>query len=318
MKKITILIALTTLVLASSCRKVVEFSGSQTDPLPVLICQSEAEQPISLRLTYSNFFLRQAVFPVIDNATILADLNGNTDVAQFSYRENGIYHSGLALRPDDTLTLRIIVPNQGELTAGCRMPALPVSSDFTISSEFNYQSSPSYENPRDTIYIFSNENLDFQFTLHDPANIDNYYCLRAYYLDSNNNRRYFTLNINDNLIFEQDPTADYFGINSENDYRSGQQIIFSDDRINGLDHTIKGSVDFISNYVFHKKDKLYLEVSSLSRDMYLYLVTLNKQRQSGDILSIINEPVQIHSNVNGGIGILGACSRASVLFPINF
>ena len=52
--------------------------------------------------------------------------------------------------------------------------------------------------------------------------------------------------------------------------------------------------------------------------MYLYLVTLNKQRQSGDILSIINEPVQIHSNVNGGIGILGACSRASVLFPINF
>lgn len=318
MKKITILIALSTLVLASSCRKVVEFSGSQTEPLPVLICQTEAEKPVSLRLTYSNFFLRQANFPVIDNATILADLNGNTGAAQFSYSENGIYQSSLTLRPDDTLTLRIIVPDQGELTAGCRMPALPNISDLTITSEINCDSYPSYDNRRDTIYSIHNDDLNFQFVLHDPANVDNYYSLRAYYFDENNVRRNFILTVNDNLIFEQNPTADYFELNSQAEFNYGEQIIFSSDNINGLDHTIKGYINNISNYIFHKGDKLYLEVSSLSRDMYLYHVTRRNQNQNGDVLSIINEPVQIHSNVNGGIGILGACTPMSVVFPMSF
>ena len=318
MKKITILLALTALVLASSCRKVVEFNGSQTDALPVLICQPEVGSPVALRLSYSNFFLREANFPVINNATIHADLNGTPDAAAFSYTEKGIYLSDLILRPDDTLTLRISVPDEGELTAGCRMPAPPVVSDLVITNEFTLHASPSYDNRYDTLfYIHNSDNrLDFQFTLHDPANIDNYYRVCAYIIDSNNVRQSINIKIDDNVLFDQDPTSDYFDLDMQVDFSQGSQVIFSADRINGHNHVIKGYSYDVTNHYFRRGSKLYLEVSSLSRDNYLYHVTRRNQQQNSDILSIINEPVRIHSNVEGGIGILGACAPILVEFPL--
>lgn len=317
MKKITILLSLTILVLTSSCRKVVEFKGSQTDALPVLICQATTDTPVALRLSYSSFFLREAQFPVIDNATVHADLNGTPNAATFSYTENGIYLSNLTLRPDDTLTLRISIPDQGELTAGCRMPAPASASDPSILSDFTLDTFPSYDNPNDILITINEYSLDFRFTLNDPANVDNYYQLKAFFLDpTDNQKRYLTLNINDDVLFEQDPTGDYFDLDMQVPFNYGTQILFSGDRINGLSHVIRGTIEDASNPIFHLGTKLYLEVSSLSRDTYLYHVTRRNQQQNDDILSIINEPVQVHSNVNGGIGILGASSPTLVEIPL--
>lgn len=317
MKKITILLALTILVLTSSCRKVVEFNGSQTDALPVLICQATTDSPVALRLSYSNFFLREAQFPVIDNATVRADLNGTPNAATFSYSENGIYLSDLTLRPYDTLTLRVSVPDHGELTASCRMPAPPSASDPSILSNITMDTFPSYDNYRDTLITFSEYSLDFRFTLNDPTNVDNYYQLKAFFLDpTNNQKRYLTLNINDDVLFEQDPTGDYFDLNMQVAYNRGSQVLFSGDRINGLSHVIRGEIEGLNNPILHRGTKLYLEVTSLSRDLYLYHVTRRNQQQNGDILSVINEPVIIHSNVNGGIGILGASSSMLVEIPL--
>ena len=317
MKKITILLALTILVLTSSCRKVVEFNGSQTDALPVLICQTTTDSPVALRLSYSNFFLREANFPVIDNATVRADLNGTPNAATFSYSENGIYLSDLTLRPYDTLTLRVTVPDHGELTAGCRMPAPPSASDPSILSNITMDTFPSYDNYRDTLITFSEYSLEFRFTINDPANVDNYYQLKAFFLDpTDNQKRYLTLNINDDVLFEQDPTGDYFDLNMQVAYNRGSQVLFSGDRINGLSHVIRGEIEGLNNPILHRGTKLYLEVTSLSRDLYLYHVTRRNQQQNGDILSVINEPVIIHSNVNGGIGILGASSSMLVEIPL--
>lgn len=317
MKKITILLALTILVLTSSCRKVVEFNGSQTDALPVLICQATTDSPVALRLSYSNFFLREAQFPVIYNATVRADLNGTPNAATFSYSENGIYLSDLTLRPYDTLTLRVSVPDHGELTASCRMPAPPSASDPSILSNITMDTFPSYDNYRDTLITFSEYSLDFRFTLNDPTNVDNYYQLKAFFLDpTNNQKRYLTLNINDDVLFEQDPTGDYFDLNMQVAYNRGSQVLFSGDRINGLSHVIRGEIEGLNNPILHRGTKLYLEVTSLSRDLYLYHVTRRNQQQNGDILSVINEPVIIHSNVNGGIGILGASSSMLVEIPL--
>lgn len=317
MKKIIILLALTILVLTSSCRKVVEFNGSQTDALPVLICQTTTDSPVALRLSYSNFFLREAQFPVIDNATVRADLNGTLNAATFSYTENGIYLSDLTLRPDDTLTLRVSVPDHGELTAGCRMPAPPSASDPSILSDFTIDTFPSYSNYSDTLITFREYSLDFRFTLNDPANVDNYYQLKAFFLDpTDNQKRYLSLNINDDVLFEQDPTGDYFDLNMQVAYNRGSQVLFSGDRINGLSHVIRGEIEDVRNPILHRGTKLYLEVTSLSRDAYLFQVTLLNQRQNGGALSIVNEPVQVHSNVNGGIGILGAGSSMLVEIPL--
>jgi len=317
MKKIIILLALTILVLTSSCRKVVEFNGSQTDALPVLICQATTDSPVALRLSYSNFFLREAQFPVIDNATIRADLNGTPNAATFSYTENGIYLSDLTLRPDDTLTLRVSVPDHGELTAGCRMPAPPSASDPSILSDFTIDTFPSYSNYSDTLITIREYSLDFRFTLNDPANVDNYYQLKAFFLDpTDNQKRYLSLIIDDDVLFEQDPTGDYFDLNMQVAYNRGSQVLFSGDRINGLSHVIRGEIEDVRNPILHRGTKLYLEVTSLSRDAYLFQVTLINQRQNGGALSIVNEPVQVHSNVNGGIGILGASSSMLVEIPL--
>ena len=56
---------------------------------------------------------------------------------------------------------------------------------------------------------------------------------------------------------------------------------------------------------------LTLEVVSLSRDHYLYQAT--KESYNGDaILDFFTEPVQIHSNIQGGIGIFGVASKSRI------
>ena len=54
---------------------------------------------------------------------------------------------------------------------------------------------------------------------------------------------------------------------------------------------------------------------SISRDTYLYHTTLQAQQNTGGIATF-SEPVRIHCNVNGGIGLLGAIAVTPI--PYSF
>ena len=313
MKKTTIIPLIAALLLTASCTKVLEFDGTETESLPVLISQPESDSTLNVRLTYSRFFLSRNEFKPIDNATFHAELNGSPVSTNFSYDDNGLYHSNLTLHENDTLTLHVIIPDKGEMTAGCRMPNRPQTSDLTIDPNVEIYSYPEYEHPWIT-HTSIEGNVDFHFKLHDPDGQNNYYMIRAYlYNETRGTKDYLYLNIDDNLLFDANTADDYFDLDISQNFSEGTQILFTDERINGHTHTINGSINWI-----HYQDNeatLHLEISSLSRDNYLFTVTKQSQSNGGDILGFVSEPVRIHTNVKGGIGILGG--KSSILIPLD-
>ena len=183
MKTTTIIPILAALTLAAACTKTIEFSGKETASLPVLISQAEADSTLNARLTYSRFFLDDSPFKIIDNASFHAELNGTSVSPNFTHVNQGLYNSDLTLHENDTLTLRVIVPDKGELTAGCRIPSRPQISDFTFTPEVTIETYPDYQHP-EIIYTNIEGKVKFKFQLHDPAGQNNCYMIRAYLVDA--------------------------------------------------------------------------------------------------------------------------------------
>ena len=313
MKTNIIIPILAALTLAAACTKTIEFSGKETASLPVLISQAEADNTLNVRLTYSRFFLDDSPFKIIDNASFHAELNGTSVSPNFIHVNQGLYNSDLTLHENDTLTLRVIVPDKGELTAGCRIPSRPQISDFTFTPEVRIETYPDYQHP-EIIYTNIEGKVKFKFQLHDPAGQNNCYMIRAYlYNETRGTKDYLYLNIDDNILFDVNATDDYFDLDISQNFSEGTQILFTDERINGHTHTINGSINWI--HYQDNEETLYLEISSLSRDNYLFTVTKQSQSNGGDILGFVSEPVRIHTNVKGGIGILGG--KASILIPLD-
>lgn len=304
MKKITIMPLLAALLLTTACTKVIEFDGDETESQPVLISHAEADSLMTLRLSYSRFFLSAKPYQAIGNAVIHADLNGTASTSQFSYQDNGIYRSNFPLHENDTITLHISIPDKGEITAGCRVPLRPVVDDITVTPDITVDTYY-YDYTQNTFNASAWGDINFTFRLHDPATPGDCYMVRAYSIDSATGERHEQyIYLNDNILYDEDVANDYLDIGSGIDYSSGRQAYFTDERINGTAHTVQGHI----NVNFHYTSTLYIDVCAISRDDYLFFITLHSQQNSDDVLGFVSEPVQIHSNVEGGIGILGAMS----------
>ena len=230
MKTTTIIPILAALTLAAACTKTIEFSGKETASLPVLISQAEADCTLNARLTYSRFFLDDSPFKIIDNASFHAELNGTSVSPNFTHVNQGLYNSDLTLHENDTLTLRVIVPDKGELTAGCRIPSRPQISDFTLTPEVRIETYPDYQHP-EIIYTNIEGRVKFKFQLHDPAGQNNCYMIRAYLVDAKlKNKHFLNLQVTDNIIFDANTTDDYFDLDITTDYSRGSQVLFTDER----------------------------------------------------------------------------------------
>ena len=62
--------------------------------------------------------------------------------------------------------------------------------------------------------------------------------------------------------------------------------------------------------------RVILEATGLTRDLYLFRRTLDSYSYD-DLLGTFTEPVQIHSNINGGIGIFGVGVLQTSTFHFN-
>ena len=295
------------LVLASACTKQIEFSGDETDPMPVMVSYAGADSTLRVRMTLSRFFLGRDTVRTVDNASFRVELNGSTPASVFSYDGRGMYGSTLALGEGDTLTLTASVPGYGEVKAGCRLPARPNVTDFVIVTDDFYG---------DSLYVYGE--MGFQFTLDDRPGHD-YYLVRAFMVkDSTGKKIPLMVSVDDDVIYEDAMSEDVIDIGTSVDLSYGANVIFTDNNINGRRHTVKGTV-MVSGYDYYGDTNLrvWMEVCSVSRDTYLYLATVKAQSVTDDEMGFLSEPVQIHTNVVGGIGILGAMTPVRFpLFPL--
>lgn len=289
----------------SACTKQIEFDGDETDPIPVMVSYVEADSAFHVKMSLSRFFLSGGNFKYVNDASFRAEVNGAPSGMTFQRVGEGYYLSDMSLRAGDTMTLHVSVPGHGDVTAGCRLPEVPVVTDvmatpkYSIDSE--YWDDPYYRYPS---YMYFD--VDFSFVLHEPATRGNYYMLKAFVVDSATGQREpLVLQIDDDVIYDVDVSGEVIDLESGTDYSYGWQVLFTDERIGGQRHTIKGSIQSVS---LGSTATIELQVCGVSRDTYLYMATLRAQQNSGDGITFIEEPVQIHTNVEGGIGILGAVS----------
>lgn len=306
MKQTAILPLLAALLLATACTKIIEFNGEETEPIPVLTSMPETDSTLYVRLTYSSFFLERNIFRAINNADFSVELNGSEPNALFTLQDSGYYRSSLILHENDTLTLHVSIPGHDKITAGCRVPYRPVISNLTATPDIHFDTIIYYDHDYDSttpVYIYGE--IDFSFLLHDRPGNNEYYMLRAYSNNSTNEELpRFSISVDDNIIFDMNPVEDYFDIGINPDFSHGEEVFFTDQRINGQNHTIHGNVQ-VYYQTYHNNTDIHLEICTLSRDTYLYYITKKSQDENGSILDFISEPVQIHSNIEGGIGILG-------------
>lgn len=332
MKNIIRLLA--AVLLLSACEKQIDIDIEDTESLVVVKASNEAGSPLTVDLTYSRpafgsfyIYYNEDYFTKITNATVSLTVDGGATMT--AARDGGIYTFSHIPQPGEELKLSIAVPGRDEVSATATVPLRPDISNVDTS-----YSASGYD-------YYSPMQVNVSFTLNDPSATDDYYAIRLREIDTviyierdddgnitsrdssiEEYYRFFEctdyLLVNNNGIDIDDPTAARTF--------SGTEMLFTDATINGMSHDIKlkGLYDRYWDYKDSPKPSdstavnygLYLEVTSLSRDLYLYRQTMNSYSDD-ELLGFFSEPVQVHSNIEGGIGIFGVCSKVVYRIPLN-
>ena len=309
-----------TLALAS-CEKIIDFNGEITDPYLVLISHPQADSTWTVRVSQSRFFLSGATIPEINNAQVAVTVNGIASDGLATYEGDGMYNTGIVPHPGDSLEIRVNAPERDEITAACRIPQRPTVSDFRVEYDTTIYEYTWTDYYTDSTYVERdiNGSLNLHFKIHDPAGEHNYYMLRLATNVGEWSYRY--IDVEDNVLFDIDATNEVFDLDDDVQ-NAGTYVLFSDERINGKAHPTKvnlyiGSVSNNNNmqdlsdfFIFPCR----LEIYAISRDLYLYLKTKKAAHNQDEFTQILSEPVQVHTNINGGIGILGASSKTVINF----
>lgn len=319
-------------IMLVACEKQIDIDVEDMESQVVVKAQNEVGTPLSMSLTYSrpaygSYYIRygEDYFTKITNATVTLSVNGAATETATS--NDGTYSFAHIPQPGEVLELSIAVPGRDKVTATAMVPTQPNISNIDTSYSYN----------GDYSYYYLQQNISF--TLSDPSAHDDYYSVRLREVDT---VVYIHRDDDGNTTGTDTTYEEYYRFFECTDYLlvsnvgvdlddptsartfSGTEMLFTDATINGMSHNIKIK-DLNDRYwenIYDEKSydstaihsHLYLEVTSLSRDLYLYRQTMNSYSDD-ELLGFFSEPVQVHSNIKGGIGIFGVSSKSTFFIP---
>lgn len=340
MKPTVPLLIATLALLLAACEKPIYLPLGQSESQVVVMAQGVANQPFAAKLNMSlpvfgSHSANGVSFPAVTDATVSIWLTGNGDTyTASSVSSDGIYTFAYVPQTGDSINLQIEVPGRPAITASASVPAAPSLGELEVSVSDS-----------DSIYGTNQAIIDFRLPIVDNGATHDFYSIRIfrqntwylthYNTDSTIDRRdtmkmdYYTpFDVEDPLLVENSDLEYVIGDGMNTFY--GDEFLFRDERINGVRHTlnITDRVDYdiwnspgwdiYHDYRFDAELTVSyrIEVSSLSRDQYLYLTSV---QAAGDdpFEQLFSEPVQIHSNVKGGIGIFGIRNTTVINYNYN-
>ena len=316
---------------------VVQSQGEAGVPLAVSLTYS--------RPTFGSFYVYNGedYFQSITDATVTLSVNGGTPETatrdhgtQAPRLQNcGTYTFSHIPQPGEELELAISVPGKDEVKASATVPLLAQVGDITVSTVTEL---PDIDGNADV-------NISVFVPLTDRASSDDYYSIIMTRYDTTIYTYYDeadAVSFYDTVIYERDwfecqdqllvndmdPVDAIEGMSIPTFY--GSEMLFTDAYINGTTHSIElrtyADIYYYNNegrwrddgngyymeypyrftYVIHSTFKI--EVKTLTRDLYLYRQTMDNYSDD-ELLGYFSEPVPIHSNIDGGIGIFGLSSK---------
>ena len=314
-------------VLLASCEKEINVPGIYADPQVVVMGSGEAEVPYGFSLVKSkpiythNYVLEDSDYDAVSGANASLTARGRT----YSFTEaDGHYTSSYIPAVGDTVSLSISVPGQpAALTSTSYVPQPGHVENLRaeIFQDPNWYASNSIGHPR------------LRFTIVDDGSRTDYYSLTVLVSDTLYRHNLSTGNTSIDYIdhdlayfkcsdYQLISNSGSLGMVIEGDDEQafdGQELYFTDGNIDGMRHNVViempsvnvRKLDTVSNFVYDYRQGYTVQLHSHSRDNYLYHSTVDAALYGDGLLELISEPVQIHSNIAGGIGIFGFSTSTS-------
>lgn len=319
-----------------SCEKEIDFNGKITDPLLVVNCLVEADSTIWMDISTSNFFLdNKNHFDTIKNADVKLYIN-NVFKEKINYisgfiilKEQGNtlyrniksgYHS--VYRPISGDSIKITVKADGfdEVSAySCVVKdAAVLNIESSLESQEQYGYDLTISKPNGEIITIGRNYSGYshvKIKVDDPADETNYYRLAV------SNEYGSTWFEKDDPVFGNSSDQNLFDFVS-----SGNEAIFSDELFNGQKKEVNFSIWKNTTVIFDEYKELYgdyysnvnsiyyVDLQQISKETYLYLKSRDQAVYNNN--NPFSEPVQIYTNINGGIGVLGTINKMNTPLEI--
>ncbi|MDR1631846.1 MAG: DUF4249 domain-containing protein [Dysgonamonadaceae bacterium] len=307
-----------------ACEKEIEFKGDEVKTKLVLNGILMPDSVVKIQLTESRFFLdSNRLFNQIDDADVRLWKDG---VLKETLQNTGEgYYVGTYV-PREGDNLRITASHTGFDPVECETQIVsptPIISADTTNTDIEKYCYYQYDEDDWTIIIDSVKFVifkgDITITFKDPADIAGYYIilldLRTRYESGNvyvQPLRYTS----DDLVFKTDNELPF---DDDDDFNSQYSYQFSDELFDGKEYKIKIKADSYSGYYWPDEDskitnrELQVTLQSLSPSYYMYI----KTREANSDSYFFTEPVQIYTNITGGIGIFGNYSNSTFRIPLD-
>ena len=306
--------------LLTSCVTEVEFEAKDTEPQLVVNAIAEVGQPLNVSLTYSTPIFSNKTneygYTIIKDAEVTLTINGNSE--QLSYNSfSRQYESTHIIQYSDSLNLTVIT-RQKTASASIRVIDEAVTIDKTDFITDNRLGVFDYTEEHIVNYWYMYATLCITFS--DPSDKNNYY-LADYY------GNLYTTGTNDTIKttvewfnFEQGLSENSSELDLSDNFSSTDNRVFADDIYNGKTIRItKDAYFFVYRTYSDEKDSqmtvdsLIIDYSlyNIDRQLYLYLQTANSNQLSSGFFSLFAEPVQVYTNIEGGMGIFASMARTT-------
>ena len=304
MKKGLIIAAISLVTLLCSCSKEIKFNGVYDGEKLVLYSFANLNTRLTARVYKSRFFLAKDYnyeYELIDNVELSVDVNGDR---QYPFvREGNNYVSEY-------------VPQEGD-----HIKVTASHKDFkTVYGETDVPKRPKFG--IDSYKVTQSGRLEFDLTIQDPEEEDNYYRLNAWQnqkFEWEEEAEFLWIN---HSIYSNDPIFNSSQLGSYIDKIDGSDPkvpdFFDDGAFDGSSHCFR----FWINFDHHEEDKsddirpedFKLTVDAVSESLYRYSLSREAANNMDGIAEIFGEPVSIYNNIVNGIGRVGAVSRLQFSF----
>jgi len=328
MKRLPLLLGI--LLLFAACEKDIEFNGEVTNPLMVINSLVAQDSLFEIKVTKSRFFMQyEDTFETVKNATVELYVNGVLSETM-THAGNGRYTSNYKVTDGDLIRIVSQAPDLKTTTAEMRVApvadVVKLDTTMVIHSRYPIINYPYYGESNasvyDTIGWTTYCTINCKLTFRDPPGSENFYRLIV-----SNKKQYDYYSVNhvrykkDDLVFgeKEQNSGGIIDEGGSNTYGT-----FTNELFEGKTYPLTFSFDVSYTYYldsiqeggFNRSEnaEYVIDLQTLSKSYYLYLITSSKY-SSDDMFA---EPVQIHSNVIGGTGIVGNYSHRLIPLKLSF
>ncbi len=300
---------LITATILSSCEKYIEFEGENKPPRLVVNGLIEPDSVFRVDLSHSLGFIDVGEIRSVENGTVDVFLKNGPFLETLAHMGDGIYEGSLVALAGESYRVEAAAAGMADVSAVDIVPyPVAIANWDTITSTSEG--------------FFGSSSLNVSFTITDPAG-ENYYAIEAF------EAQYYTVDvvgydpqteqpIYDTIYFDN-PQRFALGLSTNDvvltsEYTSAlgdgilydNRFLFSDELFRGSTRTFNFNIDY-----FTGSSDMEIKLTSISADLFQYYRTQRSYNDaSGDPFS---EPVQVFSNIEGGLGIWGGQSSQSIL-----